>query len=314
MRDTIIKTVIYLLSAGVLVAIGAIIGININLARVYPAFVNPEGHNWIMETGYEGELIDDNFWNFVDASYILIGTPPDCEFYKIVSEIPRHDFAEENFYMDSDADMIYYHEDDGSRASTIAIDVSTYQTDVDWEAVKASGVDVAMIRVGFRGYGTGRIVLDNMFEQHVVEARDAGLDVGVYFFSQAINYDEGVEEAKFVINAIRDYNITGPVAIDTEFVDASDARTLGLDVDSRTDSVVGFCDAIKSAGYTPMVYANRNWFIQCLDMTRLEEYKLWLAHYTNQTDFPYLFTGWQYTNAGSVYGISGDVDLNVWFD
>ncbi len=314
MRDRILKAIIYITSAGILVCIGLIIGLNINLARIYPSFADPEGHTWTLEKDYEGQLIEDNFWKFVDASYILVGTPPDCQFYKIVSQVPRHDYDVENFYIEDGGSVMYYHNDDGTRASTIAIDISTYQPYVDWEDVKAAGVDVVMLRVGFRGYGTGRIVLDDMFEEHVVNATEAGLTVGVYFFSQAISYEEGVEEARFTIDAIRKYNIKGPVAIDTEFVDASDARTNGLDVDSRTDSVVGFCETVKSAGYTPMIYANRNWFVQCLDMTRLGNYKLWLAHYANQTDFPYLYTGWQYTNAGYIDGISGEVDLNVWFE
>ena len=171
-----------------------------------------------------------------------------------------------------------------------------------------------MVRVGFRGYGSGKIVLDDMFEEHTDNAIKAGLKVGVYFFSQAVNYDEGVEEARFALDAIRKYRITGPVAIDTEYIDAEDARTADLSIDDRTDGVVGFCETVKQAGYTPMIYASRNWFVQSLDMTRLGDYKLWLAHYTNQTDFPYLYTGWQYTDAGEIPGIYGSVDLNVWFD
>ena len=158
-----------------------------------------------------------------------------------------------------------------------------------------------------------KIVLDDMFESHVQGALEEGLHVGVYFFSQALNYDEGVEEANFVLNAIRDYNITCPVAIDTEFLDASDARTNGLDIDSRTDSIVGFCETVKAAGYIPMIYSNRNWYVQSLDMSRLGDYKLWLAHYTNQPDFPYKYVGWQYTDQGTLSGVEGSVDLNVWF-
>ena len=264
-------------------------------------------------TIYEGEIINDNFWRFVDARYVLVGMPPDCQFYKIVSEVPRHDYDVESFYAE-DGDVIYYHDENGRKASTVAIDLSTFQTDIDWDKVKASGVEVVMVRVGFRGYGSGKIVLDDMFEEHTENAINAGLKVGVYFFSQAVNYDEGVEEARFALDAIREYRITGPVAIDTEYIDAEDARTAELSIDDRTDGVVGFCETVKQAGYTPMIYASRNWFVQCLDMTRLGDYKLWLAHYTNQTDFPYLYTGWQYTDAGEISGISGSVDLNVWFD
>lgn len=314
-RDKVLKSIIYICSAGLFVCIGVIIGINIKLSSRKPAFVSPGYHSWTMETKYEGHIINSNFWSFVDASYVLVGTPPDCLFYKIVKEVERHDYDVENFYIDDNDNVMYYHNDEGEKLTTIAIDVSTYQQYVDWEAVKAAGVDVAMIRVGFRGYGAeGNIVLDNMFVEHIEAATEAGLRVGVYFFSQATSYEEGVEEARFVLDAIKDYNISCPVAIDTEFLDVAEARTAGLGIDARTDSVVGFCETIKEAGYTPMIYANRNWYVQCLDMTRLGEYKLWLAHYANQPNFPYLYTGWQYTDQGSIDGISGSVDLNVWFE
>ncbi len=315
MKNTIIKALLLIASACVLVSIGVIIGINIKLARRSPVLVDSDGHAWTLGVGEEATLIEDNFWRFIDASYVLVGTPPDCEFYKIVKEVPRHNYDVENFYIEDGDDVMYYHSDDGSRASMVVIDVSTYQTDIDWEAVKADGVDGVMIRVGYRGYGSeGKLVLDDMFVEHVEGATAAGLRVGVYFFSQAINYDEGVEEARFVLDAIKDYNITCPVVIDTEYIEAEGARTEGLSVEARTDGVVGFCDAVKQAGYRPMIYANRNWFVQCLDMTRLGGYELWLAHYVNQTDFPYRFTGWQYTNQGTVSGISGSVDINVWFE
>ena len=102
--------------------------------------------------------------------------------------------------------------------------------------------------------------------------------------------------------------------IDTEEVYADGARTADISNDVRTDGVVGFCETVKNAGYTPMIYSNRNWFVQKLDMTRLGNYKLWLAHYANQPDFPYLYAGWQYTGNGTIAGIGQELDLNVWMD
>ena len=164
------------------------------------------------------------------------------------------------------------------------------------------------------GYGAeGKLVLDDMFTQHIEGAQSVGLPVGVYFFTQALNYEEGAAEAQFVLEAIKDYSVTYPVIIDTEMLDVAEARTYGQSVSDRTDAVIGFCETIKTAGYVPMVYANRNWYVQSLDMTRLGDYELWLAHYTNQTDFPYRFIGWQYTSEGQVAGIPGSVDMNVWF-
>lgn len=296
-----------------LAAIAAVIAINVGAHLKKPVPVRPDRHGWYMECGQEGILIDDNFWRFARASYVLIGTPPECEFYKIVSEVPRNDFEVERFYIEDGSDKMYYHNEDGSRVSTLAIDVSAYQPYIDWTAVKNAGVEIAMLRVGYRGYGSGALVLDEMFEQHVRNARAVGIQVGVYFFTQAVSYDEGVEEAQFALDAIRNYDISGPIAIDTEALEIEDARTYNLDITARTDSVVGFCETVKAAGYTPMIYSNRNWFVQRLDMTRLGGYQLWLAHYSNQPDFPYEYVGWQYTGEGQIDGIDGSVDLDVWF-
>lgn len=104
-----------------------------------------------------------------------------------------------------------------------------------------------------------------------------------------------------------------PIVIDSELIGDTEARGDNASNDERTDGIVGFCETVKAAGYTPMIYASRNMFAQCLDMDRLGDYELWLAHYANVPNFPYKYTGWQYTESGSVDGISGDVDLNLWF-
>ncbi|MDE5872324.1 MAG: glycoside hydrolase family 25 protein, partial [Lachnospiraceae bacterium] len=175
-------------------------------------------------------------------------------------------------------------------------------------------VRVVMIRVGYRGYGSGKLVEDAKFREYVEAALSENLRVGVYFYTQGINMEEGIEEARFVLDIIKDYNITCPVAIDTEALYVDDARTNELDNTARTDVVVGFCDTVKEAGYTPMIYTNRNWLVQMLDVTRLGGYKIWYAHYTNQPDLPYEYVGWQYTDSGTLNGVSGSVDLNVWFE
>ena len=313
MKQILIKTLLIIASVVMLISIGIIIGLNIQFERKSPEFVMVHNER-TMDMAYEGQMVKDNFWKFVDASYITVGDRPDCLFYKIASEVPRHHFNLENFYIEDDESVMHYHDDEGNKLSKIVIDISEYQQYIDWEAVKSAGVDMAIMRVGYRGYGTGKMVEDAMFRQHVTEATEAGLRVGVYFFSQAISYEEGIEEAQFVIDIIKEYEIKGPVAIDTEYVDSAEARTYGLDVTLRTDSVVGFCETVKAAGYIPMVYSNRNWFVQCLDMSRLGEYKLWLAQYSNAPNFPYFFSGWQYTDQGNIAGINGNVDLNVWVE
>ncbi len=312
--NRLIKALLILGCLGIVALIAVIIGINIKKDEIKPVVKIPSDIAWYMEPQDEAAIIEDNFWKFARASYILVGEIPNCEFYKIASEVPRNDFDLESFYIEDDGSAMYYHDEDGNRTSTLAIDVSEFQQEVDWDSLYEAGVTVAIIRVGFRGYGSGAVVLDEMYEEHVEGAKAAGLKVGVYFYSQAMNHDEGVEEANFVLENIYGMGIDGPVVIDTEDPYSDEARTNGLSNDLRTDGVVAFCETVKSAGYSPMIYANRNWYAQSLDMTRLGDYKLWLAQYANMPDFPYEYVGWQYTDQGYIWGVDGAVDLNVWFE
>ena len=266
---------------------------------------------WWADKSELGNLIEENYWKFMRKSYIFIGSPPNYTFVKILKEVPRNNFDIENFKIDENGIQKYF-DDQGNLVSKIGIDVSYFQTNINWEKVKENNVEVAIIRLGYRGYSNGKIVLDEMYENHINGALSAGLDVGVYFFTQALNYEEGVEEARFVLENIKDKNIKYPIIIDTEELFADEYRTLGQDVESRTDGVVGFCETIKEAGYTPMIYANRNWFVQNLNLSRLKEYEIWLAHYSEKPDFPYIYRAWQYTDKGRLSGIDIDLDLNLW--
>lgn len=310
------KIIILSICGVALFGMGLLVGLLVGKLKVRPVPVITTDKSWsISEDGELSDMIEDNFWRFARASYVLIGDYPDYQFYKIVKEVPRHDFDLENFYIDDDSDKMYYHDDKGNRKSSIVIDVSTFQQEIDWKEVKAAGIDMAIIRVGYRGYGTGAIVEDEMFENHCEGAIKAGLKVGVYFFSQALNKEEGIEEAEFVLDTIKKYKVEGPIVIDTEdlFVD-DETRTDNLSIEDRTDSVVGFCETVKKAGHEPMIYANRNWFVQCLDMSKFGDYKLWLALYANNLAFPYRIAGWQYSSEGYVPGVEGNVDLSVWFE
>lgn len=199
-----------------------------------------------------------------------------------------------------------------ARAMT-GVDVSVYQEDIDWKQVKASGVDFAMIRVGFRGYGPSGIVSeDSRFRENITGALDAGLQVGVYFFSQATNVWEAQEEANFVLNAIKDYNITFPVVFDWERITNASARTDGLPGGTITLCAKTFCDTVAQAGYTPMVYFNLDLGYLGYDLNQLKDYPFWLAEYRTTPTFFYDFAMWQYTAKGSVPGIKGNVDLNLY--
>lgn len=198
--------------------------------------------------------------------------------------------------------------------SVTGIDVSYHQREIDWQQVAASGVEFAMIRVGYRGYEKGTLVKDSFAETNLKGARDAGLDVGVYFFSQALTPEEAEEEAYFLLDFIKDYEITMPVVYDWEHVSAEDARTADMrDRKILTSCTKAFLDTVEAAGYRPMVYFNRNQGKRLLDLGALEQYDFWLAAYNPRMTYPYEINMWQYTNEGKVPGVTGPCDINVYF-
>ena len=204
-----------------------------------------------------------------------------------------------------------------SKHDLFGIDVSIYQGDIDWSLVKSSGVKFAIIRAGYRGWGTGVIVEDSKFEQNIKGALANGIKVGVYFYTQAINEAEAVEEFNFVHSLLKKYGVANqisyPIAIDSEFVNVR-ARDNNLSVEERTAVCKAFCEAAKKAGYKPAIYANKYWLNSKLNMDTLVQYDTWLAHYTeNQkpSDYDRPYSIWQYTSEGIISGIDGDVDLNI---
>lgn len=209
----------------------------------------------------------------------------------------------------------YYKDKDGMIRSAFGVDVSKYQGDVDWEKVREAGIEFAIIRLGFRGYGPeGKIVLDEYFQKNMEGALSAGLTVGVYFFSQAVTSEEAEEEAAFVLSNIEGYQVDGPVVFDTEEIKDDVARTDQLTRTQITDHCIAFCDAVREAGKEPFIYANMKWMAFTLELERLTDYQKWYADYEPVPQCPYEFTMWQYTETGSVPGIQGNADLNVWFE
>lgn len=194
------------------------------------------------------------------------------------------------------------------------IDVSFYQGDIDWQKVAADGIDFAIIRVGYRTSKDGTLNTDTKFREYIEGAEAAGLDVGLYFFSQATNADEAVEEANYLIDLAKDYKITYPVAFDWEPVSGANSRSMNFDYSKLTDCAVAFCNTISAAGYTPAVYYNESFAYLRYDVSRLMGSNVvWLAHYTTKTDYRYDFQIWQYTSSGSVSGIAGRVDMDIAF-
>lgn len=197
--------------------------------------------------------------------------------------------------------------------SYLGVDVSSYQKDVDWEKVKEAGFTFAMLRVGFRGYGqSGVLMPDKYAAKNYENATAAGLKVGVYFFSQAISTEEAVEEAEFVLQLIEGWDLQMPVVYDWECL-AEDYRTVGVDSRTLTDCTKAFCDRIRQAGYEPMVYFNPSQSRTQLYLAELVDYKFWLAMYSDYMTYEYKVDMWQYTNQGSVPGIKGKADINLWF-
>ena len=194
------------------------------------------------------------------------------------------------------------------------IDVSSHQGKIDWKAVAADGIDYAMIRCGYRGYGAkGSLNEDEYFRENIEGALAAGLDVGVYFFSQALTVEEALNEAALTLQLIRDYPITYPVVFDWERMTNAGSRTANPDWDAVMDCAEAFCGAVSAAGYTPMLYFNKNMSYLFLDMERVQAYDNWLAWYHEELDFLYDFQMWQYGDSGKVAGIQGNVDMNVCF-
>lgn len=232
-------------------------------------------------------------------------------FAPILSVIKKHALMQENFVKLESGEMTY--QENGVITSHKGIDVSKYQGKIDWEAVKEDGVEYAFIRLGLRGYESGKIVLDEYFKQNMRGANNAGVKAGVYFFTQAITVEEAKEEAAFVIEQLADYDVPYPVVFDVEMIVGGNGRANKLSKEERTDICVAFCEAIREAGYTPMIYGNVKCFTKLVDMVRLEAYEKWYAFYGDYMYFPYEVSMWQYTESGSVKGIKGDVDLNISF-
>lgn len=227
---------------------------------------------------------------------------------EINPNVEKHEYDLEKFVREGD--RLTYTDDEYEYR--LGVDVSRHQGWIDWERVKASGYEFAIIRVGYRGYGEeGLVCLDEQFDTNIQNAQAAGLDVGVYFFAQAINEEEAKEEAEFVLKHIAEYELQLPVVYDPESILDDKARTDDVSGEQFTKNTEVFCSMIEEAGYQPMIYSNMLWEAYELDLEYLGEYPIWYADYEALPQTPYHFDFWQYTNEGSVDGIEGRTDLNI---
>lgn len=200
--------------------------------------------------------------------------------------------------------------------SYTGIDVSFAQKKIDWEKVKKDGIDFAIVRVGYRGYESGKINKDEYFDINMSGAAEAGVGTGVYFFSQAINEEEAEAEAEFVLEQIEGYDIKFPIAFDWEEITESKARTDNISSEMLTKCAITFCQKIKEAGYRPIIYASLNLLrdqFEKYDISEISKYDLWLAEYKDYPEYQYHFKMWQYCSDGKIDGIDCLTDINLYF-
>lgn len=218
----------------------------------------------------------------------------------------------------SDVDFDRFTEKNGLRSyqashSAMGVDVSEFQGDVDWQQVRDAGIEFVMLRVGYRGTTQGMLFADECFEKNYEGAREAGLDVGVYFFSQATSHEEAREEASFVLDHLASRKLQYPVAFDWE-LPVSREDTYRVNAVSGEDAAAygaTFCEEILAMGYRPMVYTNKYCAYEFFDLNAWRDYDVWYAEYQEKPSLYYEYRMWQYSDSGTVPGISVPVDLNI---
>ncbi len=237
----------------------------------------------------------------------------------IDGRVPYYENVEKNRYnpdafkLDEESSRISY--DDIYVSTETGIDVSEYQGDIDWAAVRADGIDFAILRVGLRGYGTsGTIYTDDNFDKNIRGCHKNGIKAGVYFYSQAINIDEALQEAEFTLDAVSGYNLEYPIVFDWENESDVEMRTDNVSSSELSAIATAFCNRIVEAGYKTAVYMNLDNAYLKYDLSDLPNYPLWFASVESTVpELYYHFAMWQYTHKGSVSGIDSNVDMNIAF-
>ncbi len=229
---------------------------------------------------------------------------------KALENVPKTELKPEN--LSSDGDFRYYTEN-GEVTSKLGVDVSYFQGDIDWQIVKEAGIEFAMIRAGYRGYESGKINKDPRFDEYMSGAAEAGIETGIYFYSQAVTVEEAEAEAEFVLSQTEGYDITYPVVFDWELTGEESARTNGLSPALLTDITAKFCSTVAGAGYIPMIYSSKRQALLRTDMDCLYMFDFWLCEYAESPEYPYIYQMWQYSSDAEVPGIKGKVDINISF-
>lgn len=233
------------------------------------------------------------------------------EWLEIRKDIPLYTYDFTNIKI-SNGKMTYYQ--DGEPSSWLGVDLSKNNGDVDFNALKDAGVDFVMLRLGSRGYETGLVTLDEKFVNNITKAQSAGLEVGVYFFSQAVNEEEAAEEAEFVISNLVPYRISYPVAFDMEYISNDESRIDTLDEEQKTKIADAFLSRIEREGYRPILYGSKNWLLgELIPEKLLKKYDVWLNDQDSIPDYPYQFKMWKYSAAQKIDGAEGTASYTISF-
>ena len=227
----------------------------------------------------------------------------------LYKNLPVANFSSDDF--SNDGEYVNYKGDDyiGLRG----IDVSEHQLEIDWNAVKSDGVEFAVIRAGYRGYSEGKLYVDKYFRQNMDGAKNAGIKVGVYFFSQATTVDEAIEEANYLIESLEGFKLDLPVFFDWEPIYEEGSRTQDMNDTTLTDCCIAFSNVIRNAGYEPGVYFYRSLGYHDYELDRLSDITFWAAAPGEYSDFYYAHTFWQYSYDAIISGIDGETDLDIMF-
>lgn len=255
---------------------------------------------------YEYASTDDVFL-FEDSTYGEVWLPA-------FENVPLNTLDYDGLALEDNNRYVYYEGD--KPVSKTGIDVSYHQGDIDWQRVAADGIDFVMVRIGYRGYESGVMNVDERADEYISGALEAGLDVGAYFYSQAITEAEAVEEAMFVCELLKNYKITYPVVFDWEIPGDENARTNDVSTETLNKCAAAFCSKISESGYTPMIYSGLKMALCKFDMRSLCVFDFWYVEYKdghNPPLYPYELQMWQYASDGSVDGIDGNVDMNICF-
>lgn len=246
-----------------------------------------------------------------DGRHTLVVDKDGKEEWVLISPyLPKHEYDFTKLVCQSEL-MKYY--EDGKQVSFVGVDISKADGYVDFNKLKKAGIDFVMLRVGARGYSSGQLVIDEYFSDNIKRATDAKLEVGLYFFSQAITEAEAIEEALVVLQQLEGYTIKYPIAFDMEYVDNDTSRVEGISRADKTTIAKAFLDTVRLGGYEPMIYGDKQWLIKQIDLSKLTGYDVWLSQIEDVPDYPYRFSMWQYSRDASIDGISGYANLDISF-